>query len=466
MNMQKHPREHWGSTFGFVMAAIGSSIGLGTLWKFPYVTGQNGGGIFVLIYLGCTLFLGIPLLISELLLGRKVQLGPVGTFSTLTHKARGWTLVGWLAVLSPLLILTYYDVVAGWGLNYVLLSLNNFYAGRTPEQVGAVFNILYQSGDISIFFHFLFTALTCGMVYQGIQKGIEFWVRIMMFGLFALLIGMLIYSATLPGFYDAVKFLFYPDVAKIHPSGILQALGLSFFTLSLGQGVMITYGSYMHPREDIPQTAGIIGLADIFVSLLAGLMIFPIVFTFNSSTGHGVGLVFETLPVLFSQVPGALTLSVAFFILFVFTALTSSIALLEVVVATCIDVYGWSRKKSVLLAGLTVFVLGIPCALSGSNTLFRNWPAMYQRSYLETVDLFVNSWLLPIIGLFTAILIGWGLDRNRVREQFRSGSILGFLFRGWYFFIRWVVPIAIVIILLQEGGVIDVDKLFHVSKGA
>lgn len=463
--MQRHQREHWATKFGFVMAAIGSSIGLGTLWKFPYVTGKNGGGIFVLIYLGCTLFLGIPLLISELLLGRKAQLGPVGTFSSLTEKGRGWTMIGWLAVLSPLLILTYYDVVAGWGLNYVLLSLNNFYQGRTPEQVGAVFTTLYQSGDISIFFHLLFTGITMGMVYQGIQKGIEFWVRTMMMGLFALLLGMLIYSATMPGFMEAARFIFYPDFSQIHPSGILEALGLSFFTLSLGQGVMFTYGSYLQPTDDIPKTAGIVGLADIFVSLLAGLVIFPIVFTFHSHTGQGVGLVFETLPLLFSQVPGALTLSVAFFVLFVFTALTSSVALLEVVVATCIDQYGWSRKRSVLIAGLIVFVLGIPCALSGSNSLFRNWSTMYGKTYFETVDFFVNSWLLPIIGLATSILIGWKLNRQEIREQFRSGSALGFLFRGWYFFIRWVVPIAIVVILLQEGGVIDVDKVFHPSGG-
>lgn len=456
--MKKGQREHWSGKFGFIMAAMGSAVGLGTLWKFPYVMGQNGGGAFLLVYLVCTIFLGIPLLISELLIGRRSQLSPVGAFLTLSGQSRKWSVVGWLSVISPLLIMTYYNVVAGWGLNYVLLSLDDFYSGRSVEQVEGVFSTLYKSSGITLFFQFLFTLLTAAVVVQGIRKGIEYWARIMMIGLFILLIGLLVYSTTLSGFPDAARYLFSLRMEHLRPSGILQALGLAFFTLSLSQGVMITYGSYLKREDDIPQIAGIIGIADIVVSLLAGLMIFPIAFTFGSEPEAGVGLVFETLPVLFSQVPASLILSTTFFVLFVFTALTSSISLLEVAVGTMGDLFGWTRKRSVWIISGVVYLFGIPCALSGSGALFSNWPKMYQGTYFETTDFIVSSWLLPIIALFTSIFVGWRLDRKLLCEEFSLGSGLRLLFRGWYFAIRWVVPVAIILILLNEGGVIDIDS--------
>lgn len=453
-------REHWSSKFGFIMAAMGSAIGLGTLWKFPYVTGQNGGGAFVLIYLVCTLFLGIPLLVSELMIGRRAQLGPIGAFLNLSKQSRRWSIVGWLSVLTPLLILTYYNVVAGWGLNYLLLSLDNFYANRSPEQIEGVFPILYKSGGITLFFQMVFTALTALVVLQGIRKGIEYWARIMMIGLFAILVGLLIYSTTLSGFPAAVDYLLYPRFEKLTPSGVLQALGLAFFTLSLGQGVMITYGSYLKREDNIPQMAGIIGLADIVVSLLAGLMIFPIAFTFGQSPEAGVGLVFETLPLLFSQMPASLLLSTVFFVLFVFMALTSSISLVEVAVGTLVDQFGWTRRRSVWIVSAIAYLFGIPCALSGSGTLFGNWPQMYRGTYFETSDFMVSSWLIPIIALFTSLFAGWRLDFKVAREEFTLGSRLGFLFRGWHFAMKWLVPAVIILILLNEGGVVHVDSWF------
>jgi len=462
--MAKKEREHWSGKFGFIMAAMGSAVGLGTLWKFPYVTGQNGGGAFLLVYLFCTLFLGIPLLVSELLIGRRSQLAPVGAFSTL-GRGRSWGFVGWLAVASPLLILTYYNVVAGWGLNYVLLSLDNFYQGRSSEQIEGVFATLYGSSGITLFFQLLFTVLTAAVVSQGIRKGIEYWARIMMIGLFILLIGLLIYSATLDGFPDAVRYLFSFRTGGLRPSGILEALGLAFFTLSLGQGVMITYGSYLKHHDDIPQIAGIIGIADVVVSILAGLMIFPIAFTYGGAPEAGVGLVFETLPVLFAQVPASLLLSTTFFVLFVFTALTSSIALLEVGVATMCDLFGWTRKRSVWLLSVAVYLFGIPCALSGSGKLFPQWGQMYQGNYFETTDFIVSSWLLPVIALCTSIFVGWRLKRTILHEEFCLGTGLSFLFRLWYFTVRYVVPAAIILVLLNSGGVIDIDSWFGHSGG-
>lgn len=460
MDHAKHPREHWASRLGLIMASIGSAIGLGTLWQFPYVTGDNGGGLFVLMYLFFTVIIGIPVFIGEILMGRRSQRGAVGAFSQLSHRSQNWKMAGWLVVLSPLLILSYYNVVAGWGINYIFLSLAQFTQGKSPEQITNVFEIMSTSGSISLFFSLLFTLIVVGMVYQGVQKGIEYWARLMTIGLFIILVGLLLYGVALDGFGEAFRFVLYPDLSKLKPSGILQALGLSFFTLSLGQGVMITYGSYMKKHEDVPKIAFIVAGADILISLLAALMIFPVVFTFGFAPSQEAGLIFKTLPVLFARLPLSLIISTTFFILFVFAGLTSAIALLEVVVANLMDLYEWTRKKATLWAGLLVAVIGIPSALSGGGLLFGNWRAMYGTDFFGTVNDLVSTWILPLAGLLTAIFVGWIADRGGIREEFCSGTRMTALYYPWRFFIRYVVPIAILLVLLQQGGLIDVDKLF------
>lgn len=454
-------REHWGSRLGFILAAAGSAVGLGTLWKFPYVTGDNGGGLFVLTYLFCTFFIGIPLFMAELVLGRRAQRGAVGVFIALSKNANAWKVVGWLGVASSFLIMTYYSVVAGYGLNYLLMSLNQFYLNRSPQEIVQIYDTLVASGDISVFWHFVFTALTVAVVYPGVRHGIEYWSRFMTIGLLVMLIGLCAYSATLAGFGDAVQFLFYPDLARFKPSSALEALGLAFFTLSLGQGIMLTYGSYMRRSEDIPQTGFIIGSTVVGVAVLAGLMIFPIIFTFGMEVQAGQGLAFKTLPFLFGQMRGALLISTTFFILLVFTALTSSVALVEVVSANLIDLMGWSRKKAVLIVGASCFLCGIPSALAGSHTLFANWTFLYGKNFSTTVDALVSVWLLPIGGLGIALFSGWVLDREECREEFCSGTFMHWLWRPWIFSIRWIVPIAIFIILLQTSGIIDVDALIR-----
>lgn len=456
--MQKQ-REHWSSHLGFILAATGSAIGLGTLWKFPYVTGANGGGLFVLIYIFCTFFIGIPIFMAELILGRKAQRGAVGIFATLSNNSTFWKSVGWLGVISSFLIMSFYSVLAGWGMNYVFMSLNEFYKELSAEEISHVFDVLSSSGDITIFWHFLFTALTVAVVYPGIRHGIEYWSKFMTSTLFVMLVGLCAYSFTLEGFGQAGRFLFSPDFANFKPSGVLEALGLSFFTLSLGQGIMLTYGSYMRRAEDIPATSGIIGLMIIIVSILSGLTIFPVIFTFGFAPDSGPGLVFKTLPLLFAKLPGALLISSTFFILFVFTALTSAVALVEVVVANLIDLFGWSRQRAVLSTGLACFVFGIPSALSGTNLLFANWPLIYGKTFFATVDSLVSVWLLPIGGLMTAIFAGWFLDEAIGREEFEAGTKYKWLWRPWIFFMKWVAPAAILCIILQQTGLINFDKL-------
>ena len=460
MNIPQKQREHWSSHLGFILAAAGSAIGLGTLWKFPYVTGENGGGLFVLTYIFCTFFIGIPVFIAELLLGRKAQRGAVGIFATLSNNSPVWKTAGWLGVITSFILMSFYSVLAGWGLSYVFMCLNEFYKDMSPQEIGNVFDLLSTSGDISLFWHMAFMALTVGVVYQGVRQGVEFWNKFMTTGLLVLLVFLCLYSLTLDGVGQALHFIFYPDFANFKSSGILEALGLSFFTLSIGQGIMLTYGSYMRRTEDIPKTSFIIGVMIIVASLLAALTIFPVIFTFGFAPGSGAGLVFKTLPVLFAELPGALILSTLFFILFVFTALTSAIAMIEAVAANFIDLYGWSRKKAVLTSGIGCFVFGIPSALSGTDWLFARWPQIFGNTFFETVNDLVSIWLLPIGGLMIAIYTGWFLDTGISREEFEAGSKFKWLYKPWLFFIRWVAPVAILLILLQQAGIVNVDTLF------
>lgn len=455
--MQKQ-REHWSSHLGFILAAAGSAIGLGTLWKFPYVTGENGGGLFVLTYIFCTFFIGIPVFMAELILGRKAQRGAVGIFATLSNNSTFWKTAGWLGVITSFILMSFYSVLAGWGLSYVFMSLNEFYKGMSPQQIGDVFDLLATSGDITLFWHMAFTALTVGVVYQGVRQGVEYWNKFMTSALLILMLCLCIYSCTLEGVGRAAHFIFYPDFANFKSSGVLEALGLSFFTLSLGQAIMLTYGSYMRRTEDIPKTSFIIGIMIIVASLLAAMTIFPVIFTFNFEPGSGVGLVFKTMPVLFAKLPGALILSTLFFILFVFTALTSAIAMVEAVAANFIDLYGWTRKKAVLTTGIGCFVFGIPSALSGTNWLFARWPLIFGNTFFDTVNDLVSIWLLPIGGLMISVYAGWFLDKAISKDEFEAGTKYPWLWRPWLFFMRWVAPVAILFILMQQAGIVNVDN--------
>ena len=453
-------REHWGTKIGFFMATAGSAIGLGSLWRFPYITGENGGGAFVLLYLIFTFFIGIPIFISELIIGRSSQKSSVKAYTNLAPKSNHWRLLGWLNIATCFLILSYYSVVSGWTVNYALMSLTHFTQGKTPEQIRNIFDILYSSGDINIFWHFVFMLMTIGVVYGGIRKGIEYWSRILTPTLLVLLVGLFIYATTLPGFGQACKFVLYPDFSKLSPNSILDALGMSFFTLSVGLGIILTYGSYMKSSEDIPKTGLLIGIVSVLVSIFAALMIFPIIFTFGGTIQEGPGLVFKTLPVLFAKLPGTLVLSTVFFILFIFTTLTSSISLLEVLVANLIELFNWTRKKAVLIAGSLCFILGIPTALAGSNTLFANWQKMFSSNFFDTINYITASWMMPIGGLLTVIFIGWFLGKKKAYDEFLKGTKLSYLLHIWFFLIRWLAPIAVFLIILQEGGIININKFF------
>ena len=458
------PREHWGSRIGFILAAIGSAIGLGVLWKFPYTVGNNGGGLFIFAYIICVIVIGIPVFIAELLLGRYSQRAAIGAFEVSSKQHSSWRIAGWFGVLSSFFIMSFYSVIAGWGMSYILMSLTGFYQNLSSKEVGEVFHNLSHSSAICVFWHFLFTAITMTIVLSGVRKGIEKWSKIMTRSLFVILLFLFFYSVTMSGFSDAVKFIFYPDFSEFKFSSILEALGLAFFTMSLGQGIMISYGSYMKKEENLPQMAWIVGSAVVIVAILAALTIFPVIFTFNMSPQAGTGLIFKTLPYLFAQMPGSLVVSTIFFVLFVFTALTSSIPFIEVVATNIMELAHWSRKKAVLTVASCTFLFGIPSALALTGGVFPRWQEIYGLNFLDTIDALVSTWLIPIGGLLTSIFVGWILHKDISREEFRQGGTKYAFWRVWLIFMRYIVPILILLVILQKSGIIDFDKLTHLQS--
>ncbi len=448
-------REHWTSRVGFVFAAIGSTVGLGLLWKFPYTIGQNGGGLFLLFYFTCLFVIGIPLFIGEIVMGRHANRAAVGAFEVGAGTPGGssWSIGGWLGVMASFLIMSFYSVIAGWGMSYILMSLNGFYVGKTLEEVSGVFDKLSASGSISLLWHFIFTAITMIIVMSGVKKGIEYWSKIMVRILLVLLIGLFCYSVSLPGFKKAAVFVFYPDFSKFSVSSVLEALGLAMMTMSLGQGIMISYGSYLRPGDNVVKMSMIIAMSVVVVAILAALTIFPVVFSFNLSPASGPGLVFRTLPYLFAQLPGSMVISTVFFTLFVFTALTSAIPLIEVCATNIMEKCQISRHKAVLWTGILTFTFGIPSALSGAKNLFPTWQTIFRINFLDTMNELSSVWIIPIAGLITSIFLGWVLDKQVMKKEFCSGndSYVG-LFYVWHLLLRYLIPALIIIIMIQKAG--------------
>ncbi len=452
-------REHWSSRIGFILAAAGSAIGLGTMWMLPYVIGQNGGGAFILLFLLFTLLIGIPLFVTELLLGRQAQRGVVGAFAKFSHNQSSWRILGWLGVVCTYLVAGWYAVVSGWGLNYMLLSLADSFKGRTPSEITGIFETFRASGDLNVLWQAVFVLTTASIVMKGLSKGIEYWTRILTSTLFVLLVALAIYSSTLSGYQQAVHYILFPDFSQLTSAGVLKALSMALFALSLGEGIMVTYGSYMSPRDDVPKTSLIVGISIIFISILIALTIFPMVFTFGYAPESGEGLVFKTLPYVFNQLPGSTIIAFVFFTLLSFAALTSTVAQLEVLVANHIDLHGWSRKKAVWVSSVGIFLVGLPTALSDSTyTIFETWPQIFQKSFLHTNYILID-WMLAIFAFFTAIFVGWVIPKQVRESGFLTGTSLGGLYKPWLFLVRFVVPTAILLVILHHAELFDAAVL-------
>jgi NSS family neurotransmitter:Na+ symporter len=448
--------EHWSSKIGFILATAGSAVGLGALWRFPYIAGTNGGGAFVLLYLLFTFLIGFPVFIAELIIGRKTQKSAILAYSELGGQSDNWRGIGWLNFFTSLVILSFYGVVAGWVLSYIFMSLGNFSAGKTPEQIQNSFTLLFTSPWINVFWFGLFLLINLSIVSSGVKKGIEHWSKILMPLLFLFLVGLLVFTMTLPGFKQAVCFVFVPDFAKLGPNGILNALGMAFFTLSVGYGIIVTYGSYMEKSENIPKNGFYVALMTVIVSLISALIIFPIVFTYGLPPEAGPGLVFKTLPVLFAKLPATILLSTVFFLLMFFATLTSTISLLEILVANVMEVYGTERKRACYYLTLLTFIVGIPSAFSGSGLLFPNWTEIYGRNFFDMMDYISLSWCAPIAALLTTIFVGWNLKKQMLIEEFSCGTNIGSLAYPWYYIVKYVAPLVVLFIILHEAGLVKI----------
>jgi NSS family neurotransmitter:Na+ symporter len=443
-------RRGWASRLGFVLAAAGSAIGLGNIWKFPYIAGMHGGGAFVLVYLACILLLGLPIMVAELLIGRCGQRDAVGSFIALEGRSSPWRLVGWASVVAAFVLLAFYSVVAGWSFDYVLKAATGALYRGSPEQVSGLFGQLTASPLRVIFWQALFVMATSGIVIGGIRGGIERWSKILMPGLFALLILLFLYAMFSPGGQQALRFMFVPDFSKLTSQSVLVALGHAFFTLSLGAGVMITYGSYLDADADLFGLSLRIAFLDTLVAMLASLTIFSVVFSAGMPIGGGPGLVFETLPILFMQMPFGQLWALVFFLLLAFAALTSAISMLEVVVAYVIDEYRWRRSRATALVGIAAFALGIPCALSFN--LWSHITLLPGRTVFQSFDLLVSSYMLPLGGLLVAVYAGWVWAANQEKAAL-GGLQPTLLFGVWHFLVRYFAPVAVLLVLLHEAGV-------------
>lgn len=450
---KQQTKEHFSSKLGFLFAAVGSAVGLGVLWKFPFTVGKNGGGLFILTYMLCILLIGLPVFIGEILLGRKTGKGACASFTQIDSR-RGWQIGGLLGVIASFLIMSFYSVVAGWGLSYIIMSLCGFSSKMDSNQVANAFTLLQSSSGISILWHGIFTLITMSIVINGVKEGIEFWSKIMMKVLFVILLFLVAYNTTLPGFSQAVKYLVYGEPGSFGASSFLEALGLAFFTLSLGQGVMISYGSYMQKTNNIPLMCGVVSIAVIIVASFSALLIFPVIFSFGYSPSMGTGMIFQSLPFLFEKLYGGKMVAVAFFSLFVFAAVTSSMAFVEVLARNIMDHYKVERRKAVMFVCLLTFIVGIPSACSGSNSIFPVWESVYGFKFLETIDEVVSVWVIPFSGLFTAIFLGWVAKKKDLKKEFMHGRKGVWLFDLWYFFIKIVSPVLIFVIIAEKTGLL------------
>ncbi len=438
--MEKKQREHWGSRIGFLMAAAGSAVGLGNIWRFPYLAGENGGSAFIIIYAVFALVIGISIMIAEFAVGRRTQLAAVGAYKSINSK---WTFAGVLGVISAFFIMGFYPVVGGWATAYIVKSFTGLLSN--PAAVEDVFVAFISNPIQPVAWMIFFLLLNIVIVAKGISSGIEKAGKILMPTLFVLLVLIAIRSVTLPGASAGLSFLFKPDFSKVNGETILAALGQAFFSLSLGMGCMMTYGSYLNKSENIPNNALIVTLMDTGIAILAGIAIFPALFAFGLEPTKGPGLVFVVVPQIFAAMGGIGPLfSAIFFIALMVAALTSSVSLLEVVAAYLIDQKGWTRKKSVYISGAIMTFTGILSSLSlGLMSGF----TIFGAGVFDFFDILTDKIFLAIGGMLLAIFVGWFMKKEDLKDELtNSGTIKFGLFEAWYNLVKYLIPVAIAIV--------------------
>lgn len=444
--MEKQQRG-FSSNFGAIMAAAGGAIGLGNIWRFPCTVGQNGGAAFLLVYILLVFFLGIPIMMSELTIGRMGQSNVIGTFRNLAPDRKVWKTGGVLSLTVAILIYSFYSVVAGWTLNYVVLSCRGTLAGCNPTQVSQIFTDFTQSSFWPLLYQFLFLALTASVIVFGVQKGIEKCSKILMPVLFVLLILMCVRSLTLEGAGKGVDFLFKADFSKLTANSCLEALGQALFSLSIGMGALVTYGSYIRKDDNLFTTSLWIAGADLAVAVMAGVAIFPAVFSFGLSPAAGPSLVFDVLPNVFNSMPFGQMFSILFFILLTIATLTSTISLLEIVVLWAVEDFHWHRLKASVISSLVIFFIGILSALSFG--VLHDF-TIFGLTFFDFLDKLTANYMMPIGSILFTLFLGWYMPKVKVKEELTNeGKLRARYFEVYYFILRYIAPIALTIVLVM-----------------
>ena len=435
----------WSSRTAFILAATGSAVGLGNIWGFPYKAGTNGGGAFVLIYLACIVVIGIPIMISEIIIGRRAGNSPINAMRRVSidsNQSSLWQFVGWSGIFAGALILSFYSVIAGICLNYIFISATSSGVISSSDQFGSVIS---SPGNL-LFWHSLFMILTALIVSAGVKDGIGKMVKILMPMLGFLMIFMVIYSMINGNFSQAISFLFAPDFSQVTSDTVLQAMGQAFFSLSLGMGSIMAYGAYMPKDQRVISTSFTVGSLDTLVAILAGLAIFPIIFAFNLEPGSGPGLVFVSMLSAFNQMEFGYLIGPLFFVLLSVAALSSSISLLEPGVAFLAEEQILSRRRAAEIISFFVWVLGIGSALS-----FNIWSDFYlisDRNFLDSMDFIANQILLPLGGMLIAIFVGWFMKESLIKDEI--GQINPIVYKLWRFFVKFVAPTCVAYIFLSQ----------------
>ncbi len=441
-------RETWSSQWVFILAAAGCAVGLGNIWKFPYITGENGGAAFVLVYLACVLLIGVPLLITEIYLGKSARQSPILAMKTHTQthgRSPFWTLIGWMGVVAGALILSYYSVIAGWAMNFTLSFSTGAFPNQSPEAAQGYFSALLASASELTFWHSVFMLLTLFVVARGIRGGLERAIQWLMPALFVLLLILLGYALSTGYFGVGLEFMFTPDFSKITPDVVMMAMGHAFFTLSLGFGSIMVYGSYMPEDTSIARSALWIAFLDTLIALLAGMIIFPIVFANGLEPSAGPGLIFQTLPIAFGEMSYGYFWGSLFFFVVVIAAWSSAISMLEPAISYVTERYQASRSLATGLLGALIWLVGLGTVFSFN--VWADWFMLGERTFFESLDYVISNLMLPLGGLLMALFVGWRV----MPEHLRDGKIFESdrAFRFWHFAIRYVAPAGVILVFVN-----------------
>jgi NSS family neurotransmitter:Na+ symporter len=448
-------RDKFTTSLGVMTATLGSAVGLGNIWKFPYFTGKYGGAAFIVIYLICVLLAGLPVMISEFVIGRQANLNPVGAFKKLAP-GTAWHAIGYSGIVASFLIMLFYTGVAGWVYSYIFRAISGNFINASPEMTKGVFGKLITSSYEPIIWQIIVLIVVSSIIIAGVQKGIERMTKALMPLLFILLILCDIRALTLPGALTGVEFLLKPDFTKLTREVVIIALGLAFFKLSVGMGTMVTYGSYFDQSQNLPGTAVKVALSDILVSMMAGLAIFPAVFAFGFEPDAGPGLLFITIPMVFSKMPLGNILLAIFFLLTAIAATTAMMSLLEVPVAYLVEEKGCTRTKATLISAGTIALLGSTASLSADAGSLLGGIKIFGKTFFDLYDYISSNILMPMGGLFTVIFIVWVLGKTNLERELSNNGRLNNkgVVNLFYIIVKYISPLLIILIFLDSIGIL------------